>query len=59
MDYMTIGKNIKQCRKALGLKQDELAELAEMSTSYCGVLAKAEKMTQPSTITAPSKQTAA
>lgn len=31
---MTLGKNIKMIRKARGLKQIELARLADMSVSY-------------------------
>ena len=34
VEYKTIGQNMKKQRKAMGLKQEEFAELAGLSTSY-------------------------
>ena len=44
MDYKSIGKNIRKRRDELGLKQETLAELVNISTSYMGAIERGEKL---------------
>lgn len=43
MNLDTIGKNIKQYRLAKNLRQEDLAEKAELSANYIGMLERGEK----------------
>jgi transcriptional regulator with XRE-family HTH domain len=44
VEYKTIGQNMKKQRKAMGLKQEEFAELAGLSTSYYGAIERGKKL---------------
>lgn len=43
MRLETIGLNIRKYRKLKNLRQDQLAEKAELSTNYIGMLERGEK----------------
>ena len=43
MDIAAIGKNIRKYRKENGMTQDELAEMAGLSTNYIGSVERGEK----------------
>lgn len=40
----TIGMNIRKCRKAKKLRQEDLAEMTGLSAKYIGVLERGEKL---------------
>lgn len=44
MDYKSIGRNIRKCREAKGIKRETLAEMAELSVSYMSALERGEKL---------------
>lgn len=44
MEYKSIGKNIRKRRDELGIKQEELAEMVELSVSYVGAIERGEKL---------------
>lgn len=44
MDYSSIGKNIRKYRLAKNLRQEDLAELAGLSTNYIGAVERGEKL---------------
>lgn len=40
----TIGANLRKCRKAKKLRQEDLAELTGLSTNYIGSMERGEKL---------------
>lgn len=44
MDYMEVGKHIKEKRIEKGLRQEDLAEKTNLSVSYIGMIERGEKM---------------
>lgn len=44
MDYKTIGKNIRRCRESKGIKQETLAEMVELSSTYMGIIERGVKL---------------
>ncbi len=44
MNYVTIGKNIRRYRKQKNMSQETLAERAEVSTNYIGMIERGEKV---------------
>ena len=44
MEYKSIGKNIRKRRDELGIKQEKLAEMANLSVSYMGAIERGEKL---------------
>ena len=44
MEYKSIGKNIRKCRDKLGITQEKLAEMANLSVSYMGAIERGEKL---------------
>lgn len=44
LNYKTIGKNIRECRRAKGLKQEALAEMVDLSVSYMSALERGVKL---------------
>lgn len=45
MKYDTIGKNIRKYRLAKKLRQEDLAELTNLSATYIGMVERGEKIT--------------
>lgn len=43
IDWKDIGQRIREKRKEKGMRQEDLAELAEVSTSYIGMIERGEK----------------
>lgn len=43
MDYSSIGKNIRQCRRERHLSQEQLAEQVNVSANYIGMIERGEK----------------
>lgn len=44
MEYKSIGKNIRKCRDELGITQEKLAEIVNLSVSYMGAIERGEKL---------------
>lgn len=44
MEYTSIGKNIRKRRDELGLKQETLAEMVDLSVSYMGAIERGKKL---------------
>lgn len=44
MNLKTIGKNIRKYRKEKDIRQDKLAEMADLSTNYIGMIERGEKV---------------
>ena len=44
MNYKSIGKNIRKRRDELGIKQEKLAEMVDLSVSYMGAIERGEKL---------------
>ena len=44
MNLKTIGKNIRKYRKEKDIRQDKLAEMADLSTNYIGMIERGEKI---------------
>lgn len=44
MEYKSIGKNIRKCRDELGITQEKLAEMVNLSVSYMGAIERGEKL---------------
>lgn len=44
MEYKSIGKNIRKRRDELGIKQEKLAEMVNLSVSYMGAIERGEKL---------------
>ena len=44
MEFVSIGKNIRKYRLAKGLRQEDFAELAGLSTNYVGAIERGEKL---------------
>ncbi len=44
MEYKSIGKNIRKRRNELGIKQEALAEMVDLSVSYIGAIERGEKL---------------
>lgn len=44
MKLETIGQNIRKYRKQKKLRQDQLAEMTELSTNYIGMVERGEKI---------------
>lgn len=44
MEYKSIGKNIRKRRDELGIKQEQLAEMVDLSVSYMGAIERGEKL---------------
>ena len=44
MDYTTIGKNLRKYRLERNLKQEQLAELVDLSPNYYGAIERGEKI---------------
>lgn len=44
MNLKTIGKNIRMFRKEKDIRQDKLAEMADLSTNYIGMIERGEKV---------------
>ena len=44
MNYKSIGKNIRKCRDELGITQEKLAEMVDLSVSYMGAIERGEKL---------------
>ena len=43
MDFNTIGKNIRKCRLAKKMRQEDLAEKTSLSVTYIGMIERGEK----------------
>lgn len=43
MDYVLLGKRIREARKEKDLKREKLAELSEITDSYIGIIERADK----------------
>lgn len=50
MDYLALGRRIRERRRELGLTQEALAEKAGISTSFIGHLERAEKIPSLETV---------
>ena len=44
MDYVYLGKRIRDRRKALKYSQEKLSEIADITTSYMGQIERAERI---------------
>ena len=44
MDYKSIGRNIRKCREAQGIKRERLAEMTDLSVSYMSAIERGEKL---------------
>ena len=44
MEYKSIGKNIRKRRDELEIKQEQLAEMVNISVSYMGAIERGEKL---------------
>lgn len=44
MKYKSIGKNIRKRRDELGITQEKLAEIVNLSVSYMGAIERGEKL---------------
>ena len=44
MEYKSIGKNIRKRRDELGITQEELAEMINLSVSYMGAIERGQKI---------------
>ena len=44
MDYKTLGKNIRRLRVIQGLRQEDLAEITDLSVTYIGMVERGEKI---------------
>lgn len=44
MNLKTIGKNIRKYRREKDIRQDKLAEMADLSTNYIGMIERGEKV---------------
>ena len=44
MDNKSIGRNIRKCREAQGIKRERLAEMTDLSVSYVSALERGEKL---------------
>lgn len=44
MDYKSIGRNIRKCREAQGIKRERLAEMTDLSVSYVSAIERGEKL---------------
>lgn len=44
MDRYSIGKNLRQCRLAKKMRQEDLAEKTNLSPNYIGMLERGEKL---------------
>lgn len=44
MDFKTIGKNIRKYRTEIGMKQETLAEKANLTPNYIGMLERSDKL---------------
>ena len=44
MDRYSIGKNLRQCRLAKKMRQEDLAERTNLSPNYIGMLERGEKL---------------
>ena len=44
MDYVYLGKRIRDRRKSLKLSQEKLSEIADITTSYFGQIERAERI---------------
>jgi transcriptional regulator with XRE-family HTH domain len=42
-DLVTLGRGIRACRRRRGLSQEELAEQADLSRNYVGLLERGER----------------
>ena len=51
-DWGSIGKNIRRCRVAKKLRQEQLAEIIDVSSNYIGNLERGEKMPSLETLVA-------
>ncbi|HEY0106699.1 MAG TPA: helix-turn-helix transcriptional regulator [Rhizomicrobium sp.] len=49
-DLQALGREIRRHRKARGLGQEKLAELAELSTNYIGFVERAERSASLATV---------
>ena len=50
MDLTTIGKNIKKYRTEKGMKQEMLAEKANLTPNYIGMLERSDKLPSLTTL---------
>ena len=44
MEYKSIGRNIRKCREAKGIKRETLAEMTDLSVSYMSAIERGEKL---------------
>jgi transcriptional regulator with XRE-family HTH domain len=44
LDYKSIGRNIRKCREAQGIKRERLAEMTDLSVSYMSAIERGEKL---------------
>jgi len=44
LDYKSIGRNIRKCREAQGIKRERLAEMTDLSVSYVSAIERGEKL---------------
>jgi len=44
LDNKSIGRNIRKCREAQGLKRETLAEMVDLSVSYVSAVERGEKL---------------
>lgn len=45
MDFLQLGKRIRNCRKGIGMSQATLAELTGVSVNYIGLIEHADRQT--------------
>ena len=44
VDFLEVGKRLRECRLEKGLTQERLAEMADLSSSFIGHIERAEKL---------------
>ena len=44
IEYKSIGRNIRKCRDDLGITQEKLAEMVDLSVSYMGAIERGKKL---------------
>ena len=50
LDYLAMGERVRKCRRARGMKQEELADQVGVSCSFIGHIERGEKKASAETI---------